>query len=91
MSPWFAQCGNSIQSALLFFLMIFVLRVILRRQWLAATVFTLIFTLMKLGATNYPWIDVPAQLMVYSIAAVVVVRFGLIALAAGIFGSMLVT
>ena len=85
LSAWVAEIPNSVQSALLFFFLIFVLRVILRKQWLAAAVFTLIFTLLKFAGSSYPMADVPAQLLIYGIAAVVVVRFGLIALAAGIF------
>ena len=57
----------------------------LRKQWLAVAAFTLIFTAVKwLNATD-PIVDVPVQFLVYGIAAVVVVRFGLIALAVGIF------
>ena len=80
-----AEIPNSIQATLIFFFLIFILRVLLRKQWLAAAVFTLIFASLKLAASNHPAVDVPAQLLIYGIAAVVVVRFGLIALAGGIF------
>jgi hypothetical protein len=76
---------NSVQSTLVFFFLIFLLRVILRKQWLAVAAFTLIFGGVKALNTHYPMVDVPVQLLVYGVAAVVVVRFGLIALAVGIF------
>ena len=85
LSAWVAQIPNSVQATLIFFFMIFLLRVVFRKQWLAAAIFTLIFTLLKLAGSNNPMVDVPAQLTIYAIAAVVVVRFGLIALSAGIF------
>ncbi len=40
---------------------------------------------MKFLNATYPIVDVPVQFVVYAVAAVVVVRFGLIALAVGIF------
>jgi hypothetical protein len=81
----FAHVPNSVQTTLIFFFLIFMLRGMLRKQWLAVAAFTLIFTAVKWLNTSYPIVDVPVQFLVYGIAAVVVVRFGLIALAAGIF------
>jgi hypothetical protein len=81
----FAHVPNSVQTTLVFFFLIFLLRVMLRKQWLAVAAFTLIFTVMRWLTSVNPIADVPVQFLVYGIAAVVVVRFGLIALAAGIF------
>ncbi len=79
------QVTNSISFTLMFFFLIFLLRVILRKQWLAAAGFTLIFTALGLLSSDHPWVDFPLIIIVYAVAAVVVVRFGLIALASGIF------
>lgn len=82
-----AHVPNSVQTTLIFFFLIFLLRVMLRKQWLAVATFTLIFTVLRWLTSVNPLVDVPVQFLVYGIAAVVVVRFGLIALAMGIFAA----
>jgi hypothetical protein len=79
------QIPSSIGGTLIFFFLIFLLRVILRRQWLAAAGFTLIYTVLRLLASDHPWVEGPLIVIVYAVAAMVVVRFGLVALASGIF------
>jgi serine/threonine-protein kinase len=85
LSAWVVQIPNSVQATLIFFFLMFLLRVIFRKPWLAAAVFTLFFSLLKVAGSNYPMVELAAQVAIYAIAAVVVVRFGLIALSAGIF------
>ena len=63
----------------------FVLRVILRKPWLAALVFVAIWVAIKTFDSHHPWIDIPTYIAIYGIAAFVVLRFGFIALAAGMF------
>lgn len=82
--------ANSISFTLIFFFLIFLLRVILRRQWLAAAGYTLIFTALKMLGSDHPWIELPLLIIIYAVAAIVVVRFGLVALAAGIFTADLI-
>jgi len=84
------QIPNSVSFTLIFFFLIFLLRVILRKQWLAAGGFTLIFTILKLLSSDHLWIDGPLVIIVYAVAAIVVVRFGLVALASGIFTADLI-
>jgi hypothetical protein len=79
-----AQVPRGIQGTLVFFLVLFLLRVLLRNPWLAGATFVLIFVVPRYFASNYPLVDMPAQLLMYGIAAVVVLRFGLLALATGI-------
>ena len=81
---WLAQVPRGIQFTLVFFLVLFLLRVLLRNQWLAGAAFVLIFAVPRLLGSNYPLVDLPAQLLIFGIAAVVVLRFGLLALASGI-------
>jgi serine/threonine-protein kinase len=81
---WLATLVRSIRGALTFFLVLFLLRVLLRRGWLAAVAFVLVFSAPSLLATRHLAVAAPAMLAVYSIAVLAVVRFGLVALAAGI-------
>ena len=69
----------------MFFFTIFLLRVILRKQWLAAAGFVLIYSLLQTLGSDFPLVQAPFAVVIYTIAAIVVVRFGLVALAAGIF------
>ncbi len=78
------QISASISGTLIFFCLIFLLCVILRKQWLAAAAFTLIYSLRVLG-TDHPFVETPLVIIIYGVAAIVVVRFGLVALASGIF------
>jgi len=81
---WLANLVRSIRGALTFFLVLFLLRVLLRRGWLAAIAFVLVFSAPSLLASRHLAVVAPAMLAVYSIAALAVVRFGLVTLAAGI-------
>jgi hypothetical protein len=74
----------------MFFFLIFLLRVILRKQWIAAAGFTMIYVILKLLASEHPWVEAPLVIVVYAVAALVVVRFGLVALASGIFTADLI-
>jgi hypothetical protein len=75
----------SIQSTLGFFFLMFVFRVIFRKSWLAAIVFVAFWTATKAYDNHHFMLILPAYLLVYGIAAFVVLRFGFIALAVGIF------
>ncbi len=75
---------GSIRSTWMFFFVLFLLRVLLRRTWLAAVAFTLLFTAPLLLMSHYPLLEGPVRLAIYAIAALAVVRFGLVALAAGL-------
>lgn len=76
---------SSIQATLVFFFVLFLLRVVLRNRWLAAALFVAIFTAPKALVSNHPLIEMPIWVIIYSIAALAVVRFGLIVLAAAVF------
>jgi len=74
----------SIRGALTLFFLLFLLRALLRRQWLAAVAFVLLFTSLKVLGSDHPGVEAPVQVMIYSIAVIVVLRFGLVSLAAGL-------
>ena len=75
----------SIQATLIFFFLMFAFRVILRKPWLAALAFVAFWAGIKCYGEHHLAIIVPAFVAIYSIAAFVVLRFGFVALAVGIF------
>jgi serine/threonine-protein kinase len=78
---------NAIQTTLVFFFVLFLLRVLLRRGWLAGVAFVMIFGANSLLSDPMRplWLDLATVVPVYAIAAIAVLRFGLVGLAAGIF------
>ena len=85
LGSWLWQLANSVQGTLLFFFLMFVLRVILRKPWLAALAFVAVWTAIKTVGSHHVLIDVSTFAAIYAIAAFVVLRFGFIALATGMF------
>ncbi|HLK22615.1 MAG TPA: protein kinase [Bryobacteraceae bacterium] len=85
MTVYFRSIPHGIRDTLLFFFVIFVLRVLLRNQWLATGGFVLVFTALEYTQGNTHIQDIVAALIVFSLIAGLVFRFGLLALAAFIF------
>jgi len=85
LGTWLWHLDNSVQGTLLFFFLMFVLRVLLRKPWLAALAFVAVWTGIKTFDSHHLLIDISTFAVIYAIAAFVVLRFGLIALATGIF------
>jgi serine/threonine protein kinase len=75
---------GSIQTTLIFFFLLVLLRVLVKNRWVAAVLFTLLFTVPKVLGSDHPMIETPVWFIVYGIAAFAVVRFGLIVLAMGV-------
>ncbi len=84
-AAWLGNGVGSILGTLIFFFVLVLLRVLVRNRWLAAVLFVVINTAPKLLASDYPAIETPIWLIIYAIAAVAVVRFGLIVLATATF------
>jgi|HubBroStandDraft_4_1064222.scaffolds.fasta_scaffold12015_2 hypothetical protein len=82
---WLRQWPQSIQTTLVFFLLLLGLRALLRKEWIAAIVFVAIFAVPRGISSSYMAIELPAQILVYAIAVVIVIRFGLVPLAVAIF------
>jgi len=76
---------SAIEATLLFFALLLVLRIVLRNQWVAAAAFVAIWTVLKALGSKHLGIDVPAQMLVYGIAAFAIVRFGFVTLAVAVF------
>lgn len=82
--------GSAIQGTLLFFFLIFLLRLLLRNQWLAGAGFALLFSVMQSLREDQFWVALLCYFVVYSLAAIALVRFGLVSLAAALFATDLV-
>jgi serine/threonine-protein kinase len=85
LGSWIQNIGLSILGTLEFFSLIFLLRVVLRNQWLALVGFIGIYTALSTLQSDHPQIVWPFWLLLYTLAAGAVSRFGLIVLATAIF------
>jgi serine/threonine-protein kinase len=82
---WLFQIPTSIIGTLQFFFLLLGLKVLLRKDWLAAGAFVVIFTALRSLGSPYIKVEVPALMLVYAIAVLIVYRFGLVPLAVAIF------
>lgn len=82
---WLRNWPQSIQTTLVFFLVFVGLKVLLRKEWIAAIVFIAIFALPQGLGGSYVKVELPAMILVYGIAVLIVIRFGLVPLAIAIF------
>jgi len=85
LGAWLQQWPQSIQTTLIFFFILFGLKVLLRKEWIAAIAFVAIFALPRSLTSTYVKIELPAEIVVYGIAVLIVLRFGLVPLACAIF------
>jgi hypothetical protein len=70
--------GSSLLSTLGIFFLLFVFRLIFRKEWLAAAAFVIFFTVIGTLATDAnPWMAVPIRLLQYSVMLYVMLRCGL--------------
>ena len=85
LGAWAAQFPGAIFGTLQFFFFFLVLKIILKRDWLATIVFVAIFVADKSMGSNYLAVTVTTTILVYLVLAVIVYRFGLVPLACAIF------
>ena len=90
LAVYFRSIPHGIRDTLMFFFVIFILRVLLRNQWLATGSFILIFSALQYFQSGRIQ-DGVAALVVFSLVAGLVLRFGLLALATFIFVDSLIT
>jgi hypothetical protein len=74
-----ASVRDAIFTAMLFLFLLFLLRLLLRKEWIAGAVFVAIITLATTFSTTTPWVDYPLSALSYAIFAVALLRFGLLA------------
>jgi serine/threonine-protein kinase len=80
----------AMRNVLFYFFLLFSLRVVFRRQWAAAAAFAGVFALISaLGNDGNPWVNAAVAALYFGSGAVVVLRWGLLAYAVGIFISEL--
>jgi serine/threonine-protein kinase len=84
----FHQATQSLSSALVIFFLFFVVRLIVRRNWLAAMVVSLLFCINSLGAPN-PIVDAFFTAPFFLVYLFILHRYGLVALAALYFTDQL--
>lgn len=77
--------AGSIRTTLVFFFVLFLFRVLLRNPWLVVIAFVALFAAPSILNSDHFWVDLVGNGLVYAIAAIAAVRFGLIALTMGIF------
>jgi serine/threonine protein kinase len=85
LGAWLFIAPASIMGTLQFFFILLGLKVVLRKDWLAAIVFIAIFAVPTGLQSTYTAVELPAQILVYAIAVLIVYRFGLVPLAIAIF------
>jgi hypothetical protein len=80
----------AIRNSLMYFFILFVLRMLLRSQWAAVIVFTGFFTLLNALGNDIVWLGGVIGLLYFGTAAFVIVRFGgVLAFVVGSFVSSL--
>jgi hypothetical protein len=71
---------NALFGPMLFFFILFIVRVVLRRPWITAAAFVAILTGIFSTNMTYPSTDLPAYLLLAALYAFVLLRFGLLAM-----------
>jgi hypothetical protein len=85
LGAWLYQWPQSIQTTLVFFFLLFGLKVLLRKEWIAGLALVAIFAIPGGLSSTYMAVEIPAQILVYAIAVVIVLRFGFVPLVCAIF------
>jgi serine/threonine-protein kinase len=85
LGAWMSKVPSSILGTLEFFFLLFGLKFVLRKGWLAAIAFVALFAVPRGLLDSHPAIELPTMFLVYSIAVLIVLRFGLVPLAVAIF------
>jgi serine/threonine-protein kinase len=85
LGAWLMQIPTSILGTLGFFFLLLGLKLVLRKDWLAAIAFVAIYALPQGLSSSHVPVDLPMWILVYAIAVLIVFRFGLIPLACAIF------
>ena len=80
-----SQITDSVTTALVLFFLLFVFRLVLRKEWLAAMVLTVAFAGIEGGTSDYASIMVPAMALIFAAVFTVLLRFGLVSMLVAIF------
>jgi uncharacterized protein YneF (UPF0154 family) len=85
LSQWLLQIPISIFITLQFFFLALGLKVLLRKDWIAAIAFVSIYAVIRYLQSSHPSVDIPEFLLVYGILVLIIFRFGLVPLAVAAF------
>jgi predicted Ser/Thr protein kinase len=69
----------AIFSAVLFLFVLFLMRLLLRKEWIAGIVYALLLTLATAAASTTPLVDVPLGFLSFAIFAWALLRYGMLA------------
>jgi serine/threonine-protein kinase len=83
-SGYFSHLLQALVGGLLLFLVFFLLRVVLRREWLAGIAFVAIFSARGL-ASDHPAVDTCMYVAIYAILVALLLRYGFLAVLVCIF------
>lgn len=81
---------DGITGALIFFFLLFVLRLLLRREWLAGLAFVAFFALVRGLPADHPLVEASMYAVIYGILVVLLLRYGFLAVMVCIFVTDLV-
>ncbi len=79
----------AIRNVLLFFFLLFLLRVLLRSEWPAALAYASVFGLLSALGNDHPWIGGLTGFLYFGSGAFAMLRWGLLSFAVGTFVSSL--
>ena len=78
------QSLYAMRTALFIFFLLFLLRALLRNQWIAALAIVVIFTGLNMLTSDHPLADGATTFLYFALAAAAVLRFGLTTLAVSV-------
>ena len=84
-SSLLGHVAQALIGAFLFFILLFLLRLLVRREWIAGVIFAAGFALARGFASGFPAIMIPAFLLIYGLLVLLLLRFGLAAVVLCIF------
>jgi serine/threonine protein kinase len=85
LAPLMVAMPHAITQSLIFFFLLFLLRVLLRNSWLGAAACVLLFSSLNASSNDQPLLAGIASFVLYGLGALVVLRFGILALGVGWF------
>jgi Protein kinase domain len=81
---------HSMFDPMIVLFVLFLMRVLLRKQWIAAAAAVAFLTAVSIGSSSAPWIDIPATALLEAIEVLVLLHFGVPAvIVAGVVGTYL--
>jgi predicted Ser/Thr protein kinase len=76
---YLGQILDGITGALIFLLIFFLLRVLLRKEWLAGVAFVILFAGVKGLTGNYPLVETTIDVVIYGFLVILLLRYGFLA------------